>query len=207
MLTSNATRNAAMETLNLVPRRTLGSNMENQVNSYESVSGGFDSNTIARSVMGNTAVNDQRVVSLPPINSATSTRLLNMSKNTTQEKLMFSTKAKIVVSAYVAVVLLLVMSIALTIGAMNVLGTEIAALNADLGAKIAVVTALEEAVAALEDDIRIGDIASGELGLNKPNDSNTMYYSTPKTRAAQNYNVNRNWFDKLCDWLGGIVGG
>lgn len=206
MLTSNTSRNAAMETLNLVSRRPVNGYANGT--EYQSETNGFDNSEIARSVIGNTtALNNQRVINLPPVSAPMSQRSLELARNNSQEKLLLDTKSKILVSTYVAVVLLLVLGIALAIGSMNVLGTEIEILKSDIATKIAAVTVLEEAVAAMQDDLVIAEIAAGELGLSNPNANNTMYYSAPKTRAAQNYNVERNWFDKLCDWLGGIVGG
>ena len=58
-----------------------------------------------------------------------------------------------------------------------------------------------------EDRFEQLDQRATELGYVDASSSNTMTYTKLETRPAQNFNVESNWFDALCDWLCSIFGG
>ena len=115
------------------------------------------------------------------------------------------TKTKVAIASYAVVVLALI--IAVTLCSVSVSGafTSATALNAEY---VEVATTLEGLIAeAQEEDL--ADLAqrAADLGYIDAAKSNTMMYTELETRPAQNFQVESNWFDSLCDWLCGVFGG
>ena len=139
-----------------------------------------------------------------------STQTLNMSyqRNYTAEKVhqtsKLSTRTKVAIASYVMVVLALVLGITLCS----------VYINGAFGSAVALDAAYAEAaskVSQLDEQLRQDDYASlmeraEGLGYIDASKSNTMEYTEIETRPAQNFNVQSNWFDALCDWLCSVFG-
>lgn len=116
-----------------------------------------------------------------------------------------STKAKVACVSYVAVVLLLVLGITLTAVAVSGVFGETLQISANYAEVADKVAALDEQLAQ-EDYGALAERAE-ELGYIDASESNTQMYTEVETRPAQNFNIETNWFDSLCDWLSGAFGG
>lgn len=116
-----------------------------------------------------------------------------------------STKAKVACVSYVAVVLLLVLGITLTAVAVSGVFGETLQISANYAEVADKVAALDEQLAQ-EDYGALAERAE-ELGYIDASESNTQMYTEVETRPAQNFNIETNWFDSLCDWLRGAFGG
>ena len=116
-----------------------------------------------------------------------------------------STKVKVACVSYVAVVLLLVLGITLTAVAVSGVFGETLQISANYAEVADKVTALDEQLAQ-EDYGALAERAE-ELGYIDASESNTQMYTEVETRPAQNFNIETNWFDSLCDWLSGAFGG
>ncbi len=116
-----------------------------------------------------------------------------------------STKAKVACVSYVAVVLLLVLGITLTAVAVSGVFGETLQISANYAEVADKVAALDEQLAQ-EDYGALAERAE-ELGYIDASESNTQMYTEVETRPAQNFNIETNWFDSLCDWLSGVFGG
>lgn len=116
-----------------------------------------------------------------------------------------STKAKVACVSYVAVVLLLVLGITLTAVAVSGVFGETLRISANYAEVADKVAALDEQLAQ-EDYGALAERAE-ELGYIDASESNTQMYTEVETRPAQNFNIETNWFDSLCDWLSGAFGG
>ena len=141
-----------------------------------------------------------------------STQTLNMSyqrEYTTSAKTRsaskLTTKEKIAIASYATVVLALIIAVTVcSVLATNAFGSAVV-LNADYTEAADVV---EELTAELQQDrFEELDRRAGELGYIDASRSNTMTYTELETRPAQNFEVESNWFDSLCDWLCGVFGG
>ena len=116
-----------------------------------------------------------------------------------------STKVKVACVSYVAVVLLLVLGITLTAVAVSGVFGETLQISANYAEVADKVAALDEQLAQ-EDYGALAERAE-ELGYIDASESNTQMYTEVETRPAQNFNIETNWFDSLCDWLSGAFGG
>ena len=124
-------------------------------------------------------------------------------KTRTASKL--NTKEKIVIASYAIVVLALI--IAVTVCGVYVgssFGSTIT-LNVDYASASA---AVEELTEQVQQD-RFEELAkrAAELGYIDASRSSTMTYTELETRPAQNFKVESNWFDALCDWFSNVFGG
>lgn len=116
-----------------------------------------------------------------------------------------STKQKIAVASFVAVTLVLILAV--TLCSLSVVGA--------FSSMIATENALASSVADLEvlsaeltaDNIQELFTRAELAGFVQMSSANTITYNKLETRPAQNYNVQTNWFDTLCDWVGGMFGG
>ena len=117
----------------------------------------------------------------------------------------FDTKTKIAVASYAVIVLALI--IAVTLCSVSVSGAFGSAnlLNAQYTEAS---TTLEGLIAQTQEE-DFADLAqrAADLGYIDAAKSKTMEYTELKTRPAQNFHVESNWFDALCDWLCGVFGG
>ena len=116
-----------------------------------------------------------------------------------------STKTKVAVACYVAVVLLLVLGISLTAVSVNGIFTQTTALNADYSAVMEDIAALDAALAV--EDVDMLAQRAAEFGYVDASQSSTQTFTKVETRPAQNFGTSTNWFDSLCDWLCGVFGG
>ena len=123
----------------------------------------------------------------------------------TKTAVKFNTKTKVAFAGYAVIVLALI--IAVTLCSVYVTGaySTAAGLNADYSE---VSTTLDELIAATQED-KSGELfnRAAELGYIDAAKSTTMEYTELETRPAQNFHVESNWFDSLCDWLCGVFGG
>lgn len=129
----------------------------------------------------------------------------NYAASNVSAKSRVSTKTKVAIASYAVLILALVIAVALcgvsvtsSFGATTALYTEYAEASsvvADLSAQV-----------ATEDYAALAEKAA-ELGYIDASRSNTQTYTEIETRPAQNFNVESNWFDALCDWLSGAFGG
>lgn len=117
----------------------------------------------------------------------------------------FSVRTKVAIASYAIVVLALVLAVTLCGVAVSSSFSGTAALNAEYAETTARVEELSAQVAT-EDYAALAQKAA-ELGYIDASRSNTQTYTEIQTRPAQNFNVETNWFDSLCDWLSGAFGG
>ncbi len=139
-----------------------------------------------------------------------SSQTLNMSysrnySEQTKTASRLDTKTKVMIASYAIVVLALIIGV--TLCSVSVSGSFVAAsaLNAEY-------TEVATKVAELTNQINSEDYAllvekATNLGYIDASKSNTQTYTEIETRPAQNFNVQTNWFDSLCDWLSGVFGG
>ena len=116
-----------------------------------------------------------------------------------------TTKQKVVIASYAIVVLALIIGISLcSVYVSGVFGSAIA-LDASYSELASQVTELNEqlGVEDYEDLMKKSD----ELGYTDSSLANTKKYTEVETRPAQNFEVESNWFDSLCDWLCNAFGG
>jgi len=116
-----------------------------------------------------------------------------------------ATRTKVMISCYAVVVLALILAV--TLCGVSVSGLFVGAtkLNAEYAENSAKVAELSSQVAT--EDYAVLAEKAAELGYIDASRSNTQTYSEIETRPAQNFNVETNWFDSLCDWLSGAFGG
>ncbi|MCH5157051.1 MAG: hypothetical protein J1G02_04140 [Clostridiales bacterium] len=123
----------------------------------------------------------------------------------TQTATKMNTKTKVAIASYAVVVLALI--IAVTLCSVYVTGafSSAALLNTEYSE---VSSSLDDLVAATqEEDFAQLAKRAAELGYIDAANSTTMEYTELETRPAQNFHVESNWFDSLCDWLCGVFGG
>lgn len=114
-----------------------------------------------------------------------------------------STKSKIMIAVYIGVVLTLVLMIALTSISMSASVSGYAALVDSHGEVLEEISGLQAQIEEIQNGFDVDEIAS-QLGFGAPSQENISYYTSPKTRAPQQYTVENNWFDALCDLLSGL---
>ena len=118
-----------------------------------------------------------------------------------------STKTKVIAISYVAVVLCLVLAVTLT--AVSVGGTfgAFANLNEAYDAALSQATTLDKSLENAQADSEALFERATQLGYVDSAEANTHFYQRLETRPAQNFQIESNWFDSLCDWLNGVFGG
>lgn len=118
-----------------------------------------------------------------------------------------TTKTKVTIICYVAIVLALILGISLASVSVSGVYAETAKLTADYNAVLDEVAALE-ATLAVEDAAALTERAEA-LGYidSLQGNNNTCNYTQVETRPAQNFHIESNWFDSLCDWLCNAFGG
>lgn len=123
----------------------------------------------------------------------------------TQAGTKVSTRTKVMVASYVTVVLALVLAV--TLCSVSVAGSFQATtqLKAELGAVSTQLEQLREQL-SVEDYEALSQKAES-LGYYYPTGSNTQTYTELETRPAQNFDIQTNWFDSLCDWISSVFGG
>lgn len=117
-----------------------------------------------------------------------------------------STKTKVMIASYAIAVLALVLAVTLcSVSVSNAFGSVIAmdSVYTQVASELA---ELDSEILQSEDFARLGERAA-ELGYIDSTSSNSMGYSELETRPAQNFDVETNWFDSLCDWVCNVFGG
>lgn len=115
------------------------------------------------------------------------------------------TKTKIIVAAYVAVIL--VMAIAIIFSALSVqeIYASAVALEGQQLAQAESISAMVAELSTVDEGAIIS--AAGAMGYSLANEANTVNYVIPQMRAPQTFAVEGNWFDSLCDKLSTLIGG
>ena len=116
-----------------------------------------------------------------------------------------TTKQKVAIASYAIVVLALIIGISLCSVYVNGAFGAALALNGQYGDASAQLTHLNELVAEENYDELVQRAA--DLGYTEADKANTKRYTEVETRPAQNFEVESNWFDSLCDWLCNAFGG
>lgn len=137
-----------------------------------------------------------------------SNQTLNMSyeRNYSSEKAAskISTKTKVLAISYVAVVLALVLAVTICGVSVSESFSGVVALDGQYSQIVSEIDALQKEIDT-EDYADLLNRAQ-QLGYVDASNSNTKGYTRLETRPAQNFNVETNWFDSLCDWLCSIFG-
>lgn len=117
-----------------------------------------------------------------------------------------NTKTKVAVVCYVAAVLVLILGIALASVSVSGVFAEAVQLTANYEDVLQDVEALNQQLAT-EDYVALTARAAelGYIDASQVN-NNTCTYTEVETRPAQNFNIESNWFDSLCDWLCNVFG-
>ena len=116
-----------------------------------------------------------------------------------------NTKAKVAIASYAIVVLALIIAVTLcSVSVNSVFGTA-----SSLNTKYIEIASVWEGLIAQtqEEDFESLAQRAADLGYIDAAQSNTKEYKGLETRPAQNFHVESNWFDSLCDWLCGVFGG
>lgn len=139
-----------------------------------------------------------------------STQTLNMSyarnySEQTQVASKLNVKTKVMIASYAIIVLGLILAVTLC-------GVSVSGSFAAATALSTEYTEVADRVAQLTEQIQVEDYASmadkaAQLGYIDASESNSQTYTEIETRPAQNFNIQTNWFDSLCDWLSGAFGG
>lgn len=124
------------------------------------------------------------------------------SDTTTSKKLDARTKVAIV--GYVAIVLALVLGITLVSVSVSDLLAENIALTESYQETLGTIATLNEELSA--EDVAVLTEKAAELGYVEASNADTQMYTKVETRPAQNFEIESNWFDSLCDWLSSIFG-
>lgn len=114
-------------------------------------------------------------------------------------------KTKVMIASYAIIVLGLILAVTLC-------GVSVSGSFAATTALSTEYTEVADRVAQLTEQIQVEDYASmadkaAQLGYIDASESNSQTYTEIETRPAQNFNIQTNWFDSLCDWLSGAFGG
>ncbi len=116
-----------------------------------------------------------------------------------------STKTKVAIVAYIAVVLLAIIGISFCGVAVSGAFKSMAALEGEYATVSGDLAELEALISA--DNYEELAKRAEELGFIDANDATSHTYELLETRPAQNFKIETNWFDQLCDWLSGAFGG
>ena len=116
-----------------------------------------------------------------------------------------NTKSKVAIASYVAVVLVLVLAVALCSATIN--GSFVALLEGQ-----AAYDQVSGEIATLQDKVNTENYdelyqKAIEMGFVEADSTNSYQYTKLETRPAQNFTVETNWFDQVCNWLSGVFGG
>lgn len=126
-------------------------------------------------------------------------------KETAVAKTAVPTKTKVAIVAYIAVVLLAIIGISFCGVAVSGAFKSMAALEGEYATVSGDLAELEALINA--DNYEELAKRAEELGFIDANDATSHTYELLETRPAQNFKIETNWFDQLCDWLSGVFGG
>ena len=103
-------------------------------------------------------------------------------------------KAKLLIVAYVAVVVFFLTLIFINAGTLASLNSQIATLEASQSVQV--------------EQGEVGSsIVDSSTSTSEPTTVYAGDYEMMSVTNPVNYDVSSNWFDSMCDWLGGVVGG
>ncbi len=124
-------------------------------------------------------------------------------KTRTASKL--STKEKVMIASYAIVVLALIVAVAVC--GVSVTNSFNATLSSNAEYSELAQTVAELTAESQRENFEELDRRATELGYVDASQSNTQTYTELETRPAQNFSVESNWFDSLCDWFSNVFGG
>ena len=116
-----------------------------------------------------------------------------------------TTRQKVAIASYAVVVLALIIGVTLCSVNVNGAFSQALVLDGQYSELYDQVAELTEQVAAEDYDALMQ--RATELGYTEADKANTKRYTEVETRPAQNFHVQTNWFDSLCDWLCNAFGG
>ena len=116
-----------------------------------------------------------------------------------------TTKQKVMIASYAIVVLALIIGISLCSVYVNKVFDSALALDVDYSNVSSQLAELNVKINAEDYDSLMQ--RANELGYTEADKANTKRYTEVETRPAQNFEVESNWFDSLCDWLCNAFGG
>ncbi len=160
--------------------------------------------------LGNFNTTDERGIAGQDVMPSTSTLNMTYQRDYSPEaqtRTKVSTKTKAIAISYVAVVLCLVLAVTLT--AVSVGGTfgTFANLTEAYDSAITEASNLDKQIEAGNADAEKLFERATQLGYVDAAETNTHFYQRLETRPAQNFSIESNWFDSLCEWLSGVFGG
>ena len=109
-------------------------------------------------------------------------------------------KAKLMIAAYVAVVVFFLTLIVINAGTLASLKSDLTALEAESMSSITQPVTPSEPV--VDEVVQMSGVESSLQNAVYAGDYTLMSVGTP-----QRYQGNTSWFDSICDWLGSVVGG
>lgn len=158
-----------------------------------------------------TDVGQEETVNNPDLMPSETTMRLEFKRNYAQNaeyaatRGRLSTRQKVYIASYIAVVLALVLAVTLCGVAITGSFASVSGIEAEYADKSQQLNDLNELVN--EDNYDALLDKATEMGFVQVDQSNSYQYTQLETRPAQNYNVQTNWFDQLCQWLSGVFGG
>ena len=171
----------------------------------------FSLQTIQEKLGAFVAVDEQEVVSSSSPDVMPSNQTIKMSyqreyaSNRARALSRLTTRQKVMVASYVIVVLALIIGISLCSVFVNRAFGSALALDGDYVDVSSQLAQLNEQIGAEDYDALMQ--RATELGYTDANAASTRRYTEVETRPAQNFDVETNWFDSLCDWLCNAFGG
>ncbi|MEG1710853.1 MAG: hypothetical protein RR316_03520 [Clostridia bacterium] len=124
----------------------------------------------------------------------------------TSKKVVLTAKHKVLIAVYILVALSLALAITLTTMSLTEASAEFSALVGTRNGVYKDVNAVIDEIKGIENGYDAAKVAA-ELGFKTPSKENISYYSSPNIRSPQQYTVDSNWFDTICDFLSGLIGG
>ena len=115
-----------------------------------------------------------------------------------------SRKAKIMLSVYVATVIILAAIVIATGVAISGAESGVSSLEYELANKNAIIMNQQAEITALGNDTYLTG-AAVEQGMQKV--ENATEVDLAQLTSPADYEARTNWFDKFCDWLSKIIGG
>lgn len=125
----------------------------------------------------------------------------------TEARSTVSTKTKAIAISYAAVVLCLVLAVTLCAVSVGATFGSYVALDQAYNTALEQSAVLDGQIAAESANVEQMYQRASELGYVDAAETNTHFYQRLDTRPAQNYQIESNWFDSLCDWISEVFGG
>lgn len=146
---------------------------------------------------------------MPSIKTMQVTRSANyynpqMSETKSAVRSKYTTRSKILIASYAAVLLALALIITLTTVSIASLFSDVNRLEVELNREIETVASLDESIANAGSAEVIIDKAT-EMGMTTANTSTS--FEVPVTKPNVTASTGTNWFDGFSDWVSNVFGG